>query len=692
MMKDYLKQLMQKKGLRLTLLFLIIIVCVNVVLVIYYRSTIIKNADVQHQIQDIRDGLNLMDNHIRLADMGVRAYIIKSTQQLLEPYIDAKTAYLDNLDQLKNNLAKIGYDINNMKSARDGIIQYMQTCQLMVDLCNAGKIDDAILIFEEDRGNDAWEKFYPFVVDSNRYIDELSHNGRSEYKKAINLILALQIILILLSVPILVAVYQKILKGDNFKKEVFSRIVESNKSNLFNNGKDANIQDENSIINSLVNNLKKTSEFINNITSGNYNIEWDGMDKKVTELNKNTISGELMNLKVQLSDAKNAADIRSWTTDGLTKFSKLIREYESELSKLSDVLISGVINYIGAQQGGLFFLNDLDENDKYLELMGCYAYQRKKFLEKRIEIGQGLVGQCFLEKETTLIKNIPDDYVSITSGLGDANPTELLIVPLRQNEEIVGVIEIASIKSFEDHQIKFVEKLSEMITSAITAIKRNENNRILLEQSQQQAEEMRAQEEEMRQNMEELQATQEQKDRKHEEVEILLIKASENEKSINFQLKELKKLQKEADDSKAQIEIDAENYKAMFMEILNEVPQKIFLKDANGLMYLANQKAADAHGKNLSELIGTSDYDIVDKETADSWKKKDLEVKKKGAERYLFEAVIGGKKSIIESYKKVFNIRPINQIGILGIQNDITGKVNLEARIKELEEKLKKYR
>lgn len=688
-MKDYLKQLMQKKGLRLTLLFMVIIVCLNAILVIYYRSTIIKNSDVQRQIQDVRDGLNLMDNHIRLADMGVRAYIIKSTQQFLEPYIDAKTAYLNNLDQLKNNLANIGYDINNMKQARDGIVQYMQTCQLMVDLCRAGKNDDAISIFEEDRGNDAWEKFYPFVVDSNRYIGELSQKGRSEYKKAINLILALQIILILLSVPILIAVYQKILKSDKFIKEIFGRIIESNKTNLFDNGKEANIQDENSIINSLVVNLNKTSEFIKNITRGNYNIEWEGMDKKVTELNKSTISGELINLKVQLSEAKNATDIRSWTTDGLTKFSQLIREYESEISKLSDVLISGVIEYLGAQQGGLFFLNDIDQNDKYLELMGCYAYQRKKFIEKRIEIGQGLVGQCFLEKETTLIKNIPDDYVSITSGLGDTNPTELLVVPLKQNDEVVGVIEIASIKSFENHHITFVEKLSEMITSAIATAKRNDNNRILLEQSQQQAEEMRAQEEEMRQNMEELQATQEQMHRKNEEVELLLKQASENEEGMKLQMEELKKLQKEADDNKAQIEIDAENFKTMFMEILNEVPQKIFLKDANGIMYLANQKAADAHGKKLSEIIGTSDYDMVDKETADSWKKKDLEVKKNGAERYSFEAVIGGKKSTIESYKKVFNIRPLNENGILGIQHDITDKVNLEERIKELEEKLK---
>jgi len=355
---------------------------------------------------------------------------------------------------------------------------------------------------------------------------------------------------------------------------------------------------------------------------------------------------------------------------------------------LSDVLISNIVEYLGAQQGGLFFVNEDDEKDKYLELMGCYAYQRKKFLERRVELGQGLVGQCFLEKEISYVKNIPDNYVNITSGLGNANPTDLLVVPLQLNEEMVGVLEIASLGAIEDHQIVFLERLSEMITSAITTVKRNEKNKVLLEQSQQQAEEMRAQEEEMRQNMEELQATQEQMHRKNEEVEVLLKQASENEESMKLQMNELEELQKEADQSKEHMKFEVEDFKTMFMEILNEVPQRIFLKDSHGIMYLANQQAADAHGKQLSEIIGTSDYDMVDKETADKWKAKDLEVMKKGKDKYVFEATIDGKKSIIESYKTVFNIRTLKQNGILGIQNDITKKLELEARVKELEGKL----
>jgi PAS domain S-box-containing protein len=682
-MKEYLQQIIKKNGLRLSLLLIIAIVCANAVLVIYFRNVIIKSSESAVTIQKIRDGLSNIDSYFRQGDIGVRAYLIKQNSQFLLPYNTARDNFKSNLDELEVILIESGFDINLMTPARAAITDYMQTLKLMIDLSDKGRVDEAIDIFLTDPGLIVWQKYSPFIGYCNDFIDQLAATSNSNYKSSINLILVIQIFLIILAVPILSLAYRKIVKDDRFRMRLFKQIDESNKKYLFNDGEEVELNNEDSIITSLIANLKKAAAFINNITNGNYNIGWDGMAGKARELNRESIAGELIMMRDQMKNAKKEDDIRIWTNEGLSKFGDLIRKYQDDLTRLSDELISNIVVYLKAQQGGLFFLNDEDPHHRYLDLVGCYAYQRKKFLEKKIELGQGMVGQCFLEGETTYLTNVPEDYVNITSGLGETNPQVLLVVPLRLNDIVVGVIEIANLKPFEKYQIDFLERLAESIASAISSVKTNEKTKVLLEQSQQQAEEMRAQEEEMRQNMEELQATQEQMHRKNEEVESLLRKASENEESMKLQMETLAELELESSKLADAMKLEAENFKGMLMDVLNEMPEKVFLKDAEGKIFIANQKVADVHGLPLAELIGKSDYDFVDKETADEWRRQELEILKKGEEKYVFEDNIGGKTRILESFKKAFYIKPLDQQGLLGIQRDITEITELERVLEE---------
>lgn len=211
---------------------------------------------------------------------------------------------------------------------------------------------------------------------------------------------------------------------------------------------------------------------------------------------------------------REQSEKRQWVNEGLAKFGEILRAHEN-LDELGYAVVKNLVEYCNLTQGGIFVVGG--EDAPYLELKGCYAYQRKKFLQKRIDPGQGLIGQCYLEREKIVLYKVPDDYVHITSGLGDANPTCLILLPLKTEDSIEGVIEMAGFRRFEPHELEFLEKVCESTATVFKNVKNAERTKRLLQASQEQAEMMRSQEEEMRQNMEELAATQEEMQRKEQE-------------------------------------------------------------------------------------------------------------------------------------------------------------------------------
>jgi PAS domain S-box-containing protein len=265
------------------------------------------------------------------------------------------------------------------------------------------------------------------------------------------------------------------------------------------------------------------STFIEAISAGNYSVELN------LEEGEESLATTLISMRDKLRQNAEEDKKRNWTTTGLAQIGDILRISTRTTNELFDNIIKFVVNYTKSNQGGLFLLNDENESEKFLELVACYAFERKKFLNKKVDIGEGLVGQCFVEGERIYLLEVPTEYITITSGLGGAAPGALLLVPLKVNEKLFGVLELASFSPYEEHEIELVEKLSESIAATISSVRVSESTRILLEKTQQQAEEMRAQEEEMRQNMEELEATQEEMRRKEKHIQNML----DGEKSRN---------------------------------------------------------------------------------------------------------------------------------------------------------------
>ncbi len=262
--------------------------------------------------------------------------------------------------------------------------------------------------------------------------------------------------------------------------------------------------------------VKSLSGFIEAISAGDYSADLELQDEG------NNLGNTLLKMRDKLKINADDDRKRNWSNSGLAQIVDILRVNASTTTELYDNIIKFVVKYTRSNQGGLFIFNEENESEKFLELMACYAFERKKYLTKKILPGEGLVGQCFLEGEKIYLLEVPAEYVTITSGLGDSPPNALLIVPLKVNEKIFGVLELATFEKYATHEIELVEKLTESIASTISAVRISESTRILLEKTQQQAEEMRAQEEEMRQNMEELEATQEEMRRKEKHIQNML--------------------------------------------------------------------------------------------------------------------------------------------------------------------------
>lgn len=268
------------------------------------------------------------------------------------------------------------------------------------------------------------------------------------------------------------------------------------------------------------------------------NITETNQNSDVVVFNNKGVLGESLikmreNLKLMIEEDKK----RNWANTGLAQIGETLRQYLNEPELLYDEIIKYIVKYLNVNQGAIFITNDIDA--KKLDMLAAYAYDKKKFVDKTIQKGDGLVGQVALEGSTIYITEIPNHYAEIRSGLGGANPTAILLVPLKVDKVILGVIELASFHELEDYQISYVEKIADSVASTISSVKVNARTKELLEVSHQQAEEMRSTEEEMRQNLEEMSATQEEMERKTNNYEFAIAELQNENRALENTIKEL---------------------------------------------------------------------------------------------------------------------------------------------------------
>jgi HAMP domain-containing protein/signal transduction histidine kinase/DNA-binding response OmpR family regulator len=207
---------------------------------------------------------------------------------------------------------------------------------------------------------------------------------------------------------------------------------------------------------------------------------------------KDNLNEMIRNLR-ETTDKNTAQD---WLKTNLAKFTRLLQG-QRDLLAVSKLILSELAPLVSMQHG-VFYLNESgDSNEPEMKLVASYAYRQRKNIANRFKAGEGLVGQCAYEKDRILLTDVPADYIQINSGLGEAPPLNIVVLPVLFEGQVKAVLELASFHRFSDIHLTFFDQLTEsigIVLNTITATMRTEE---LLKQSQTLANELQTRQAEL---------------------------------------------------------------------------------------------------------------------------------------------------------------------------------------------------
>ncbi|HEY6907885.1 MAG TPA: response regulator, partial [Myxococcales bacterium] len=249
---------------------------------------------------------------------------------------------------------------------------------------------------------------------------------------------------------------------------------------------------------SLTTQIRAISEVATAVTKGDLTraitVEAEGEVAKL----KDNINQMIVNLRE--TTQKNQE--QDWLKTNLAKFSSMMQG-QKNLDTVSRLIMSQLTPLVSAHHGA-FFMADNEGSTPVLKLVATYAYKERKGVANRFRLGEGLVGQCALEKKAILLTRVPSDYIQINSGLGESTPLNIIVLPVLFEGEVKAVIELASFNPFSAiHQI-FLDQLTESIGVVLNMIGANMRTEQLLQQSQSLTQELQSQSRELTQQQEEL--------------------------------------------------------------------------------------------------------------------------------------------------------------------------------------------
>jgi signal transduction histidine kinase/CheY-like chemotaxis protein/HAMP domain-containing protein len=301
-------------------------------------------------------------------------------------------------------------------------------------------------------------------------------------------------------------------------------------------------------------------------------------------------SGEVANLKdninemirnLRVTTEKNQE--QDWLKTNLTKFTRMLQGQRDPMT-VSKMILSELAPLVHAEHGVLYTVVPANGRPAYLTLVAGYAYRARRNIPMEFTLGEGLVGQCALEKKRIVVTHVPKEYIKISSALGEATPANLVVLPVLFEGEVRAVIELASFQPFSAYHLDFLDQLAESIGIVLNTIEANSRTEDLLKQSQSLATELQSQQDQLQHTNEEL---------------------AEKASQLAEQNAEIERRRLEVESAKSLVEENAEQlaltsrYKSEFLANMSHELRT----PLNSLLILAQELAANPDGNLMPKQI-----------------------------------------------------------------------------------------
>jgi signal transduction histidine kinase/CheY-like chemotaxis protein/methyl-accepting chemotaxis protein len=369
-------------------------------------------------------------------------------------------------------------------------------------------------------------------------------------------------------------------------------------------------QASNSMANDIQQIINETNNSLAQLAAGqmqiHLNASFPGDFKKVKQALETTAH--------KLAEATAINHSQNWFKTGQSQLSEQMSG-EKTIVQLAEEAINFLTPYLEAQIGAFYLFKKEEraqgaqETQGYLQMIASHAYIWRNSAMYEFKIGEGIVGQAALERKMFVITKAPDDYITIKSGLGEARPSSILVAPFLYENTLKGVIELASFTSFTERQLEFLNQVSPMMAIAVNTAESRTKMQVLLEQSQNQAEELQSQQaelqhfnqelqnqtEELQSQSAELQSQQEELRQRNEELEMRGRQLEQQQKAISEKNAELEKNKVAISIKAEELEV-ASQYKSEFLANMSHELRT----PLNSMLILAQLLTGNKEG-NLTE-------------------------------------------------------------------------------------------